>query len=130
MHLSDSSFTLGQYELHPRVIIGNATPPELQEEALTQEPDVSIPSVEALIVFSYEKTGLDSKDKCILEYASIDKEVWQSSINIGMDEATFMICRGRAIDYLNTQQRIYVVHGYAGWDPKYWIEAHIFNTSP
>ena len=47
-----------------------------------------------------------------------------------MDEDTFMISRGRAIDYLNTQQRIYVVDGYAGWDPKYRIKVRIIATRP
>ena len=95
MVMSVASFTLEQYELHPRTIIRNATPSELYEEALTYEPDASISSVGALIVSSYEKTGRSPKDKRIVEYPSIDKYVWWGNINIGMDEATFMISRGR-----------------------------------
>ena len=32
-----------------------------------------------------------------------------------------MINRERAIDYINTRERVYVVDGYAGWDPKYRV---------
>jgi len=35
------------------------------------------------------------------------------------------INRERAIDYLNTRNRIYVVDGYAGWDEKYRINVRV-----
>lgn len=35
------------------------------------------------------------------------------------------INRERAIDYLNTLQRIYVVDGYAGWDERYRIKVRV-----
>jgi len=41
-----------------------------------------------------------------------------------------MITRGRAIDYLNTQSRIYVVDGFAGWDANYQIKVRIITTRP
>ena len=31
----------------------------------------------------------------------------------------------RAIDYINTRDRIYVVDGYAGWDPKYRVNVRV-----
>ena len=51
--MSDSSFTLEQYQIYPRTIIRNATPSALYEEALTYESDATISSVGALIVSSY-----------------------------------------------------------------------------
>ena len=47
-----------------------------------------------------------------------------------MDADTFMITRDRAIDYLNTQSRIYVVDGFAGWDANYQIKVRIITTRP
>ena len=35
------------------------------------------------------------------------------------------INRERAIDYLNTRNRIYVVDGYAGWDERYRIKVRV-----
>ena len=111
--MNGSSISLEQYGINVNTVIRNATAPKLYEEALANEPDSSISSVGALIVSSYEKTGRSPKDKRIVEHPSIENEVWWGKINIGMDADTFMITRGRAIDYLNTQSKIYVVDGFA-----------------
>ncbi|OAJ41152.1 phosphoenolpyruvate carboxykinase (ATP), variant 3 [Batrachochytrium dendrobatidis JEL423] len=42
-----------------------------------------------------------------------------------MVENSFMVNRERAIDYLNTRDRLYVFDGYAGWDPKYRIKVRV-----
>ena len=39
-----------------------------------------------------------------------------------------MINRERALDYLNTKQRLYVMDGFAGWDPDYQIKVRIVTT--
>ncbi len=126
----ESAFILEKYGIFARTIVRNATVPELYEEALGYEPDASISSTGALIVSSYEKTGRSPNDKRIVENSSIKEDVWWGNINIGMDEDTFMISRGRAIDFLNTQERIYVVDGFAGWDPKYRLKVRIIATRP
>jgi len=123
-------FSLQQYGINVDTVIRNATPPKLYEDALTFEPDAAISSDGALIVSSYEKTGRSPKDKRIVEHPSIEKHVWWGKINIGMDADTFMITRGRAIEFLNTQSRIYVVDGFAGWDVNYQIKVRIITTRP
>lgn len=40
-------------------------------------------------------------------------------------EQVWRINRERAVDYLNTRKRIYVVDGYAGWDPRYRISVRV-----
>jgi phosphoenolpyruvate carboxykinase (ATP) len=35
-----------------------------------------------------------------------------------MDEHTFLLNRERAIDYLNSLDRLYIFDGFAGWDPE------------
>ena len=42
-----------------------------------------------------------------------------------MSENSFMVNRERAIDYLNTRDRLYVFDGFAGWDPKYRIKVRV-----
>ena len=128
--MSDSSFTLEQYQIYPRTIIRNAAPSALYEEALTYESDATISSVGALIVSSYEKTGRSPKDKRIVEHPNIMEDVWWGDINMGIDEDTFMVTRVRAVDYLNTCDRIYVVDGFAGWDPEYRLKIRIIATRP
>ena len=47
-----------------------------------------------------------------------------------IDEHTFRVNRERAQDYLNTRQRLYVVDGYAGWDPDYRLKCRIVCSRP
>ena len=42
---------------------------------------------------------------------------------------SFLINRERAIDYLNTRDRLYVVDAYAGWDPRYRIKVGACGTN-
>ena len=128
--MNDSLFNLKRYDIESEKIIRNATVAVLYEEALLYEPDASISSTGALIVSSYEKTGRSPKDKRIVQHKSIEKDVWWGSINLEMDEETFLISRRRALDYFNTLQRIYVVDGFAGWDKKYRIKVRVIATRP
>jgi phosphoenolpyruvate carboxykinase (ATP) len=49
---------------------------------------------------------------CALNNVLISSQVWR-------------INRERAIDYLNTRKRIYVVDGFAGWDERYRIRVRV-----
>jgi len=128
--MNGSSISLEQYGINVNTVIRNATAPKLYEEALANEPDAAISSDGALIVSSYEKTGRSPKDKRIVEHPSIENDVWWGKINIGMDADTFLVTRGRAIDYFNTQSKIYLVDGFAGWDANYQIKVRIITTRP
>jgi len=46
-------------------------------------------------------------------------------VNIKVSEQVFLINWERAVDYLNTRDRIYVFDGFAGWDPKYRIKVRV-----
>jgi len=46
-------------------------------------------------------------------------------VNIPLEDHSWEINRNRAIDYLNTRSRLYVVDGFAGWDPKYRIKVRV-----
>jgi ATP-dependent phosphoenolpyruvate carboxykinase len=48
---------------------------------------------------------------------------WPRLTSIGTQ--VWKINRERAVDYLNTRNRIYVVDGYAGWDEKYRIRVRV-----
>ena len=51
-------------------------------------------------------------------------------MNIPLDERTFAINRERALDYLNTRERLYCFDGFAGWDPKYRIKVRVICSRP
>lgn len=82
------------------------------------------------MVRSGEKTGRSPSDKRIVKHPDSEQDVWWGSVNVAVDEHTFEINRERAIDYLNTRQKLYVVDGFAGWDPKEQIKVRIICTRP
>merc|ERR1711877_96841 len=46
-------------------------------------------------------------------------------VNKPMSPDVWRINRERAVDYLNTRNRIYVIDGYAGWDERYRINVRV-----
>lgn len=106
-------------------VLRNASPAKLYEEALTHESGSAISDCGALVVRSGAKTGRSPKDKRIVKKSPSQDNVWWGDINVPLDEQIFKINRERAIDYLNTCDRLYVVDGFAGWDPKYRIKVRV-----
>jgi len=107
-------------------IIHNASVPVLVEAALQRETGSQLTSCGALSVRSGAKTGRSPKDKRVVAEPSSEENVWWGPVNIKMSLQAFMINRERAIDYINTRDRVYVVDGFAGWDPKYRIRVRVF----
>jgi len=106
-------------------IVYNASTPVLVEAALQREKGSFLTDTGALSVRSGAKTGRSPKDKRVVEEANSVDNVWWGPVNIKMSLQAFMINRERAIDYINTRDRIYVVDGYAGWDPKYRVAVRV-----
>lgn len=47
------------------------------------------------------------------------------AVNHPIDDHTFLLNRQRAVDYLNTRDRIYVCDGFAGWDPSSRVKIRV-----
>lgn len=103
-------------------VFRNISPAKLYEEALRYELGSAISSTGSLIVFSGTHTGRSPRDKRIVCENTSAKNIWWGDINIPLDEHTYEANRERAIDYLNSRTRLYIIDGYAGWDPKYRIK--------
>lgn len=123
-------FNLSQYGITVDNILRNAAPSILYKQALLYEADAVIASSGALVVNSGLKTGRSPKDKRIVEHPDSKDNIWWGNINMPITEHTFDINRERAIDYLNMLERIYVIDGFAGWDPKERIKVRIICTRP
>ena len=106
-------------------IIHNAAAPVLVEAALQRETGSFLTSTGALSVRSGAKTGRSPKDKRVVVESNSENNVWWGPVNIKLPLNSFMINRERAIDYINTRERIYVVDGFAGWDPKYRVRVRV-----
>ena len=105
---SAASFTLNQHGLVVTEVHRNLPPSALYEHAIRYEKDASIAENGALVAYSGVKTGRSPKDKRVVEHAASKNDVWWGPVNIPCDEHTFQINRQRAIDYLNTRERLYV----------------------
>ncbi len=122
------SFNLLQYGIEVPNIHRNTSVPRLYEIALRYEEGTAISSTGALMVYSGEKTGRSPKDKRIVRNPMSEQNIDWGDINIELDEQTFMINRERAIDYLNTRSRLFVVDAFAGWDTKYRLKVRVICT--
>ncbi|CAJ1334946.1 unnamed protein product [Effrenium voratum] len=106
----------------------NARPGTLYDEALRYEKGSAILSTGALAAFSGAKTGRSPLDKRVVEEPSTKDDIWWGAVNIPLSEKTFKINRERAIDYLNTRERLYVFDGFAGWDTEHRYKIRIITS--
>ena len=106
-------------------ILRNMTPARLYEEALRHERGSIISDQGALVVSSGNKTGRSPSDKRIVFDPQSSADIWWGAVNIKLQKHTFMINLERALDYLNTCERLYVVDGFAGWDPQYQLKIRV-----
>jgi phosphoenolpyruvate carboxykinase (ATP) len=118
--------------LRVKEIVHNAAPSILYEHALRYEEGTFISSTGALAVSSGAKTGRSPADKRIVDepvgWWAFTNEVWWGKVNIKLDDESILVNRERAVDYLNTLKRVYVVDAYAGWDPRYRIKVRVITS--
>jgi len=122
------TFDLTQYGIEVKDILRNSSVPILYEIGLRNEKGTAISDKGALLVYSGEKTGRSPKDKRIVRHPDSENNIDWGDINIELDQHTFDINHERAMDYLNTRERLFVVDAFAGWDKKYRIKVRIICT--
>ena len=47
-----------------------------------------------------------------------------------MNERTFPLNRQRALDYLNSRERLYCIDGFAGWHPRHRLKVRVLCSRP
>ena len=124
------TFNLESHRITVKKIKRNLAPSALYEEAIRGEPGTTISNRGALIAYSGEKTGRSPKDKRVVREDSTQRDVWWGPVNFPLDETAFNINRERAIDYLNTRKRLYVVDAFAGWDERHRIKVRVICARP
>src|SRR5690606_40021919 len=103
--MSINPIDLSPYGLTVDNIVRNATPARLYEYAL-MDRHAAIAGSGALATRSGDKTGRSPKDKRIVDAPDSTQNIWWGDINIRLTERSYLINRQRAIDYLNTRQRL------------------------
>jgi len=116
---------LKQYDIHQPIVHSNLAPAALYEAALRNEKGTVIASNGALAVQSGHKTGRSPSDKRIVDHPDSTGDIWWSSVNIKLPERIFDINEERANDYLDSLDELYVVDGFAGWDPKHRVKVRV-----
>lgn len=123
--MSTKEIDLSKHGIKVTNIIRNAAPSQFYEEAIKYDSGSVIANNGALVVRSGKRTGRSPADKRVVETEGVKDEIWWGKVNIPLDKHTFKINHQRATDYLNTKERLYVIDGYAGWDPKYRLKVRI-----
>lgn len=124
-----TSFDLSAHEINVDRVIRNASPASLYEQAIAAN-DGNITSAGALLTSSGVKTGRSPKDKRIVVNPESERDIWWGPVNVKMEEDNFDINRQRAVDYLNTLDQLFVVDGFAGWDPESQLKVRIICARP
>lgn len=124
----NTALDLTRFGIYVPHIIRNVTAAQLYEFAIIDH-DAVIADSGALATSSGDKTGRCPKDKRIVESPNTTSDIWWGDINIRMTERSFLINRQRARDYLNTLPELFVVDGFAGWDPRYRLKIRVICSS-
>lgn len=128
--MSDQTFDIKKHDIKVEDIVRNPSPGRFYEDAITYDSGSAISDNGSLIVRSGKRTGRSPADKRVVETDDVKNDVWWGDINIPLDEHTFNINHQRATDYLNTCKRLYVIDGFAGWDPNYRLKVRIIAERP
>jgi phosphoenolpyruvate carboxykinase (ATP) len=118
-----------EYGLFARGVLRNPSRSLLYEDAIRFD-DGAIASSGAVVAYSHGKTGRSPKDKRIVDHPDSHAQIWWGAVNRPLSAQSFRHSRNRAVDYLNRSPRIYVIDGYAGWDPRYQIKVRVVCSRP
>ncbi|KAJ1379645.1 Phosphoenolpyruvate carboxykinase, ATP-utilizing [Sesbania bispinosa] len=103
---------------------------KLYEQAIKNEKGSFITARGALATLSGAKTGRSPRDKRVVKDETTEHDLWwgKGSPNIEMDEHTFLINRERAVDYLNSLEKVFVNDQFLNWDPEHRIKVRIVSA--
>ncbi len=118
---------LAQYGIQVTNVVRNGVPARLYEEAIHHDGG-AIVSSGALETDSDAKKGRSPKDKRIVAEPSSKDDVWWGAVNIPLSETAFQKNKALALQYLNSCDQLFVVDGFAGWDPDTRIKVRIICT--
>ncbi|KAK8653614.1 hypothetical protein V6N13_127607 [Hibiscus sabdariffa] len=129
-HVEAPTISVSDSSLKFTHVLYNLSPAELYEQAIMYEKGSFITSSGALATMSGAKTGRSPRDKRIVIDDTTQDELWwgKGSPNIEIDEHTFMVNRERAVDYLNSLDKVFVNDQFLNWDPQNRIKVRIVSA--
>ncbi|KAF5454318.1 hypothetical protein F2P56_023991 [Juglans regia] len=129
-HHFTPAFNVSDSALKFTHVLYNLSPAELYEQAIKYEKGSFITATGALATLSGAKTGRAPRDKRVVRDETTEDELWwgKGSPNIEMDEHTFLVNRERAVDYLNSLDKVFVNDQFLNWDPENTIKVRIVSA--
>ena len=124
------SLDLSAHGIDVERVLRNPSPATLYQEAMNRDKKTALSDTGALIAYSGDKTGRSPNDKRLVKHPESEKNIWWGPVNVPIEERTFAVNRERAIDYLNTCSTLYVIDGFAGWDPAHRIKVRVVCARP
>ncbi len=116
---------LKEYGIDGPKVLRNPGVARLYEEAIRRNKGTVLSSTGALIAYSGEKTGRTPKDKRIVREPGSEEDVWWGKINMELSPEGFATNRKMAVEYLSGRDKLYVIDGFAGWDPKHQLKVRV-----
>ncbi|MCU0879099.1 MAG: phosphoenolpyruvate carboxykinase (ATP) [Pirellulaceae bacterium] len=110
-------------------VLRNPPPALLYEDAIHFDEGM-IADSGAINAKSGAKTGRSPKDKRIVESEEVRGDVWWGPVNMPLSPQSYRINRKRAVDYLSRSPRLYVIDGFAGWDPEHRLKVRVVCSRP
>jgi phosphoenolpyruvate carboxykinase (ATP) len=80
------------------------------------------------VAFSGARTGRSPASKSIVNDPVREQEIAWGDVNKPIHASSFTLLSELAKSYLNTRRKVYVVDGYAGWDPEDRIRIRVICT--
>jgi len=118
-----------RYGLTVPEMLRNPAPAILYEHAVRFDGAV-ITASGALSTRSGEKTGRSPGDKRIVDAPGTRHDVWWGPVNRPVSPEVFRALRRRALDYLASRPRLYVIDGFAGADPRWRQRVRVICSRP
>merc|ERR1719265_349911 len=108
-HGADVMGQVNELALDVEEIFYNSPVGVLYEESLKTEKGSAIVSSGALAVLSGKKMGRSPLDKRVVFEESSADDIWWGKVNVKLNFTSFLTNRERAVDYLNTCKKLYVI---------------------
>ncbi len=83
-----------------------------------------------LATLSGSKTGRSPKDKRVVDQPGVHGDVWWGPVNVPISPESFAKLRESAVSFLDNCERLYVIDGFAGWDPNNRLKIRIICSRP
>ncbi|MXW56470.1 MAG: phosphoenolpyruvate carboxykinase (ATP) [Gemmatimonadales bacterium] len=127
----DRTFDLSAHGITVTRIKRNPPVGDIYADALSgREPGAVKAANGALVAFSGAKTGRSPNDKHVVSDPETERDVWWGPVNFPIERESFRRNRERARAFLNAQDLLYVIDGFAGWDPAYRLNVRIICNRP